>query len=654
MFNKKINKRIKITLLIIMACFILIIGKVFYIQVIDYNKLNNLANNLWSRNLIIGANRGRILTSDQVIVADNLTTVSLVVIPNQIKNKNDVIKDLANILNVKEDTIGEHVNKKSSVEIVHPEGRQLSFDIADKINALNYEGVYLLKEGKRYYPYQSLLSHSIGYVGIDNQGLSGLELTYDKYLTGQSGAIQYFSDAKGNTLEKSSVYEEPTNGMDLYLTVNYNIQASVERELNNVMDKYNADGAWAIVMNPNNGEILALSSKPNFNPSNYQNYTTETINRNHAIWATYEPGSTFKIITLAASIEENTVDLLNDTFHDGGSVNVDGTRIKCWKAGGHGSQTYLQVVQNSCNPGFVSLGNKLGKEKLFQYINSFGFGTKTGIDLNGESSGILFSLDKVGPVELATTAFGQGISVTAIGQIAAVSAAINGGTLYKPYIVKRIVDPVSKEIIQENKPTIVRNVISAKTSQTVRSTLETVVAYGTGRNAYIEGYRIGGKTGTAQKVKNGIYMTGNYIVSFIGFLPADNPQAVIYVAVDNPKGITQYGGTVSAPIAKNIMIDIIEALDIPKSEYTLDKEEFWYDTKYVKIPNVIGLELKEAKSSLKGFTINYSGTGNIIKNISPEPGAIVKENSTIKILLGNWQPYVKYYIYLKYILIFMI
>ena len=635
MFNKKINKRIKITLLIIMACFILIIGKVFYIQVIDYNKLNNLANNLWSRNLIIGANRGRILTSDQVIVADNLTTVSLVVIPNQIKNKNDVIKDLANILNVKEDTIGEHVNKKSSVEIVHPEGRQLSFDIADKINALNYEGVYLLKEGKRYYPYQSLLSHSIGYVGIDNQGLSGLELTYDKYLTGQSGAIKYFSDAKGNTLEKSSVYEEPTNGMDLYLTVNYNIQASVERELNNVMDKYNADGAWAIVMNPNNGEILALSSKPNFNPSNYQNYTTETINRNHAIWATYEPGSTFKIITLAASIEENTVDLLNDTFHDGGSVNVDGTRIKCWKAGGHGSQTYLQVVQNSCNPGFVSLGNKLGKEKLFQYINSFGFGTKTGIDLNGESSGILFSLDKVGPVELATTAFGQGISVTAIGQIAAVSAAINGGTLYKPYIVKRIVDPVSKEIIQENKPTIVRNVISAKTSQTVRSTLETVVAYGTGRNAYIEGYRIGGKTGTAQKVKNGIYMTGNYIVSFIGFLPADNPQAVIYVAVDNPKGITQYGGTVSAPIAKNIMIDIIEALDIPKSEYTLDKEEFWYDTKYVKIPNVIGLELKEAKSSLKGFTINYSGTGNIIKNISPEPGAIVKENSTIKILLGN-------------------
>ena len=635
MFDKKIHKRIKITLLVIICCFILIIGKVFYIQVIDYNKLNNLANNLWSRNLIIGANRGKILTSDNVTIADNLTTVSLVVIPNQIKDKDGVIKDIAKILNVDESAISEHVNKRSSVEIIHPEGRQLSFDIADKINELNYEGVYLLKEGKRYYPFNTLLSHSIGYVGIDNQGLSGLELTYDEYLTGVSGAIKYYSDAKGNTLEKSSVYEEPQDGMDLYLTINYDIQAAVERELNNVMDKYNADNAWAIVMDPNNGEVLALSSKPDFDPSNYNNYSTETINRNHAIWATYEPGSTFKIITLAATIEENTVDLLNDTFHDGGSVNVDGARIKCWKSGGHGSQTYLQVVQNSCNPGFVSLGNKLGKEKLFKYINLFGFGEKTGIDLNGESNGILFNLDKVGPVELATTSFGQGISVTAIQQITAVSAAINGGTLYKPYIVKRIVEPNTNEIIEENKPTIVRKVISSETSKTVRNALETVVAYGTGRNAYIEGYRIGGKTGTAQKVKNGVYMSGNYILSFIGFIPADNPQAVVYVAIDNPKGITQYGGTVSAPIAKNIMIDIIDALDIPKSEYTLDKEEFWYDTKYIEIPDVIGLELKEAKSKLKNLTINYSGTGNIIKSISPEPGSFVKENSTIKILLSN-------------------
>ena len=635
MFNKGIHARIKIVLLIIIVCFILIVGKVFYIQVIDYNKLNNLASDLWSRNLIIGANRGRILTIDGTVVADNLTTVSLVVVPNQIKNKDDVVRDLAKILNVAEDKISEHVKKKSSVEIIHPEGRGLSFEIADKINELNYEGVYLLKEGKRFYPFNTLLSHSLGFVGIDNQGLSGLELKYDKYLTGEAGAIKYFSDAKGNKLDKSGVYVEPTNGLDLYLTVNYNIQAAVERELNNVMAKYNADGAWAIVMNPNNGEILAISSKPDYSPSNYQNYSTETINRNLAIWSTYEPGSTFKIITLAATVEEKTVDLLNDTFYDGGSVTVEGARIKCWKHGGHGAQTYLQVVQNSCNPGFVSLGNKLGKERLFKYINNFGFGKKTGIDLNGESSGILFNLDRVGPVELATTAFGQGISVTAIQQITAVSAVINGGTLYKPYIVKRITEPNTGEIILENKPTVVRNVISKETSKTVRMALETVVAYGTGRNAYIEGYRVGGKTGTAQKVKNGVYMTGNYIVSFIGFLPADKPEAVVYVAIDNPKGVTQFGGTVSAPIAKNIMYDIIDELKIKPSEYTLDKTYNWYDVKYAKVPNVLNMNIDDAKKELKKFTVNYSGNGNIIKMISPSPGTYLPENATIKILLGN-------------------
>ena len=635
MFNKGIHKRIRITLLIIIVCLIIILGKVFYIQVFEYKKLNNLANNLWSRNLVIGANRGRIITSDNITVADNITTVSLVVVPNQIKNKDDVVKDLAKILDVSEDKISEHVMKKSSVEIVHPEGRQLSFAVADKINELNYDGVYLLKEGKRFYPYGNLLSHVVGYVGIDNQGLSGLEVKYDEYLTGKNGAIKYFSDAKGNKLDKSSVYVEPTNGLDLYLTINYNIQAAVERELDNVINKYDADGAWAIVMDPNNGEILALASKPDFNPANYQDYSIETINRNLAIWATYEPGSTFKIITLAASIEEKTVDLLNDTFYDGGSVNVEGARIRCWKAGGHGAQTYLQVVQNSCNPGFVSLGNKLGKEKLFSYINNFGFGKKTGIDLNGESSGILFSLNNVGPVELATTAFGQGISVSAIQQITAVAAAINGGTLYKPQIVKRIVEPNTGEIVLENKPQIVRKVVSNETSATVRMALETVVAYGTGRNAYIEGYRVGGKTGTAQKVKNGIYMKGNYILSFIGFLPADNPQAIVYVAVDNPKGITQYGGTVSAPIAKNIMIDIIDELKIAPSNYTLDKTYNWYDIKYTTIPDVIGLEITEAKKQLKNLIVEYSGSGKIVKTISPSPGTYVKENSTIKILLGN-------------------
>ena len=351
MFFKNIHKREKIVLLIVIFCFLLIIFKVFYIQVIDYKKLNDLASSLWSRNLPIEADRGRIYTSDRTVIADNLTTVSLVFIPNQVLDKDKVATDIANILEVDKSVIEEHLYKKSSIERVHPEGRRLSYDIADKINALGYDGVYLVKESKRYYPYNNLMSHILGFVGIDNQGLSGLELQYDTYLTGEAGAIQYFSDAKGNKLERSEVYVEPEDGMDVYLTINYEIQASIERELNNAMSKYNADGAWAIAMDPNNGEILGMASKPDFDPNNYQDYRIEEINRNLAIWASYEPGSTFKIMTLATALEENKVNLETDMFHDGGSVNVDGARIKCWKSGGHGTQTFLEVVQNSCNLG---------------------------------------------------------------------------------------------------------------------------------------------------------------------------------------------------------------------------------------------------------------------------------------------------------------
>ena len=325
-------------------------------------------------------------------------------------------------------TMYAHVSKKTSIERVHPEGRRLSYEIADKIDALKLDGVYLVKESQRFYPYDTMLSHTLGFVGIDNQGLSGLELMYDSYLTGSYGAIKYLSDAKGNKLELTEMYEAPQDGMNITLTVNYELQAVLERELENAVSKYNPDQALGIVMNPKTGEILALSSRPNFSPSQYQNYTVEEINRNLPIWMTYEPGSTFKIITVTTALEEKLVDLEKDTFYDSGSIGVENARIKCWKHGGHGAQTFLQVVENSCNPGFVVLGQKIGKEKLFEYIDKFGFGKKTGVDLNGEASGIIFNLDRVGPVELATTSFGQGVSVTPIQQITAVSAAINGGT----------------------------------------------------------------------------------------------------------------------------------------------------------------------------------------------------------------------------------
>lgn len=635
MFNKGIHKRIKIVLLIILFIFAIIIAKVFYIEVIDYKKLNSLASGLWSRNLPIEADRGNIYTVDGESIASNLTTTSLVFIPNQIKNKDLVAEKISEILDVPKSKIEEHLYKKSMMERVHPEGRRLSYEIADKIENLHFDGVYLLKESKRYYPHNEMLSHVLGYVGIDNQGLSGLELEYDDILTGEYGSIQYFSDAKGNNLERNSVYVEPEDGLDIYLTVDYGIQSSIERELDNVVLRYNPDGAWAIAMNPNTGEILGMSSRPNFNPNSYKDYDTETINRNMAIWASYEPGSTFKILTLSAAVNEGKVDLLKDTFYDGGSINVDGARIKCWKHGGHGSQTFLEVVQNSCNPGFVELGNRLGKETLFDYINKFGYGKKTGIDLNGEATGILFSLDKVGPVELATTAFGQGVSVTALQQVVAVSAAINGGTLYKPYIVKRVAYHENGQIIKEVKPTIIRNnIVTKDTSEKVRMTLESVVSLGTGRNAYIDGYRVGGKTGTAQKVNNGIYMQGNYIVSFIGFLPANDPKIVVYLAIDNPKGVTQYGGTVSAPIVKNIMEDAIISLNIEKQDGGTEKKYQWYDKKYYTVPNVVGKSKKEATSMLKSFSVEYSGSGDVVVNQSPDSDSRIAEGEKVRLYLG--------------------
>ena len=635
MFFKDIHFRIKLFFLIVVLCFIIVFVRVLYLQVFKYDKLKELASDLWSRDLPIEGNRGLIYDRNMDILADNLTTTSLVLIPNQIKDKEYCTSELSKILNVSYDEMKKHVYKKTSIERVHPEGRKLSNEIADKITNLNIEGVYLVKEAKRTYPYNDNLSHVLGYVGIDNQGLSGLELKYNEYLTGKSGSIKYFSDAKGNKLDISEIYEEPTDGMNIMLTINNDIQKSIERELDNAVSKYNPEHAIAIAMDPNTGEILGMSSRPNFDPNNYQNYSTEEINRNLPIWMNYEPGSTFKIITLAASLEEKTIDLYKDTFYDGGSIRVEGAKIKCWKDGGHGAETFLQVVENACNPGFVVMGQKLGKERLFKYIKNFGFGSKTGIDLNGEATGILFSLDKVGPVELATTAFGQGVSVTPIQQITAVSAAINGGKLYKPYIVKSILEPETNTTIKNYEPVVVRNVISKDTSKEVASALESVVTNGTGRNAFIDGYRVGGKTGTAQKVDNGVYMSGNYIVSFIGFLPANDPKIVVYVAIDNPKGVIQYGGTVAAPIARSILLDSIDILNIQKPEGSTEKNYQPWDIKYVTVPDLVGKSYDDIRFNLEGFTIEYSGTGKNIIYQSPEPGTRVLENSKIRILLGE-------------------
>lgn len=336
---------------------------------------------------------------------------------------------------------------------------------------------------------------------------------------------------------------------------------------------------------------------------------------------------------MATSVEEKIIDIENDHFYDSGSVNVDGSVLKCWKAGGHGDQTFLQVLQNSCNPGFVKLGQMLGKERLFSYIKKFGFGEKTGVDLNGEGQGIIFPLEKVGNVELSTTAFGQGVSVTPIQQVTAVSAVVNGGYLYKPYIVKSIAEKETNTTIKETSKTLVRKVISSETSTIMRHALESVVAKGGGKAAYIEGYRIGGKTGTAQKVQDGRYLVGNYIMSFMAVVPSNDPEAVLYLAIDNPKNTALLSSYTTTPIARRILLDIIDALDIKEQKEGMEKDLEWTDKIMYQVPNVVGKNVKDAKKLLSNFTIEYTGTGETVVSQSPDANTKLEDRGTVRLLL---------------------
>lgn len=635
MFQTKINERMRLVLVIFILLFFIILLRIIYVQTIQYKKLSYLSDDLWSRELPITAERGKILDRNGVVLATNKTTSTLIIIPNQVEDKKYTAKIISEILNVSYDTIYERVSKKSSIERVHPEGRRLNKDIADKISSYNLSGVYLVKESQRYYPYGDLLSHTLGYVGIDNQGLAGIELMYDSYLKGTDGAIKYYSDAKGNRLDKKEVYESPVSGMDIVLTIDYNIQKSIERELDNIVDILNPDNALVVAMNPNTGEILGMGSRPDYDPNNYSKYNMETLSRNLPIWMTYEPGSTFKIITTASAVEEGVVNLEKDTFYDAGSVKVTGATLRCWKAGGHGHQTFLQVFENSCNPGFVSLGFKLGKEKLFSYIDLFGFGEKTGIDLNGEGSGIIFSLDNVHDLELATTAFGQGVSVTPIQQVTAVSSIVNGGYLYKPYVLNNIYDSNTNTIFYQNQKSLVRKTISSNTSKIMRMALESVVARGGGKKVYIDGYRVGGKTGTAQKVQNGVYLANNYIMSFMAVLPANDPEVVLYLAIDNPKKTALLSSYTTTPYVRKILLDIIDIMKIEKQSDQIEKDYEWNDKKYYEVENVIGKTKSEAKKLLTGFDISYVGDGNIVKEQTPKAGERYYQTGKIRLLMGE-------------------
>ncbi|RDW18465.1 stage V sporulation protein D [Oceanobacillus arenosus] len=632
-----VRKRIVTVFLFGLLVLAIICVRLGYVQFVIGDRLMAEANELWTRDIVFEPERGHILDEEGEILAENVTAPSLVVVPRQIKNPEDTAQKLATVLDVSVDKIYKQITKASSSVNIRPEGIKISEEQELAIRTLNMDGVYLAKDSKRHYPYGDYLSHVLGFAGIDNQGLMGLELYYDEQLSGDKGSLSFYSDAKGQRLDDfADIYSAPKDGLNLKTTINSKVQTIMERELDLAESKYNPDGAIAIAVNPKTGGVLGMSSRPNFNPENYQEVDAAVFDRNLPIWSSYEPGSTFKIITLAAALEEDIVDLENDHYFDDGEITVGGAHLHCWKRGGHGDQTYLEVVQNSCNPGFVNLGLMLGKEKLFSYIDKFGFGRKTGIDLQGEGSGILFKLDNVGPVELATTAFGQGVSVTPIQQVMAVAAAVNGGHLYEPHIAKEWIDAKTGQTVETIQPVLKEKVISEATSEEIRYALESVVAQGTGRPAYVEGYRVGGKTGTAQKVgPNGRYMQNNHIVSFIGFAPADDPEIVVYVAIDNPKNTVQFGGTVAAPIVGAIIGDSLRAMGVEPRTDGLEKEYLWPEQPKVEVPDLIGSTKSELAEMLINLSVETSGTGNYIIDQAPAAGSKLEEGAKVRIYLGD-------------------
>ncbi|MFD2044008.1 stage V sporulation protein D [Ornithinibacillus salinisoli] len=632
-----VRKRLVTVFLIGLVFFAIIDFRLGYVQFIIGDQLVELADESWSRDIKFQPERGYILDVNGDVLAENVTAPSVVIVPRQIKDPEGTAEKLAAILEIPYDRTLEKVTQNASSVNIRPEGIKITDKQEKAIRTLNLAGVYLAKDSKRHYPYGDDLAHVLGFTGIDNQGLMGLELYYDEMLKGEEGSLSFYSDAKGSRLEQlADNYTAPKDGLDLKTSIDSRVQTILERELDVAVAKYNPDGALAIAVNPKTGGVLGMSSRPNFNPENYQEVNPDIYNRNLPIWSTYEPGSTFKIITLAAALEEEIVDLDKDEFHDPGHIEVEGAKLHCWKDGGHGHQTYLEVVQNSCNPGFVHLGQELGKEKLFTYIENFGFGKKTGIDLQGEGNGILFKPENVGPVELSTTAFGQGVSVTPIQQVMAVSAAVNGGYLYEPFVAKEWIDSQTKEVVSKVDPVLKDQVISESTSKEIRIALESVVAQGTGRPAYVDGYRVGGKTGTAQKVgPNGGYMENNHVVSFIGFAPADDPGIVVYVAVDNPKGTVQFGGVVAAPIVGNIIGDSLRALGVEPRTEGLDKEYQWPEEPPVEVPDLTGLKKGDLTQYMTNLSIETNGEGDYIIDQAPAPGTKVEAGSKIRIYLSN-------------------
>ncbi|MBP3504737.1 MAG: stage V sporulation protein D [Bacilli bacterium] len=627
------TKRIVMIYIIILIGFIFLFTRLSYVKIVKGQDYYNLALDLWTRTAPTKGVRGNIYDRNGNLIVGSYLAPTVVVIPKQIEDKDYAANFLSEVLEVSKKEILKHLNKKVSVEILKPSGRYISVDKAIKIINKNIKGVYVVSDSKRSYPYNDILAPIIGVVGSDNQGITGIEYIYDQYLKGGYGGLNIYTDAHGNLIsDLTSYYNTALSGADVYLTIDLNIQLILERLLDNAFVKYNYDEAIMIAVNPKTSEVLGMASRPTFNPENYLDYSEEVYNRNLPIWKNYEPGSVQKIITYAAGLEEN-VFKMDETYNDPGYLIIDGVRIKDWKVGGHGTETFLQVIENSCNPGFMTIGMRLGKDKLFKYIKNFGLGSKTGIDLLGESSGILFNEEKIGNVELATASFGQGNAVTAIQLVNAASAAVNGGILHKPYVLSKIVR--EDELILKKEAEMIRRVISNETSEKVKYALESVASRGTARGAFIDGYRVGGKTGTAQIAENGGYVSGKYILSFMGIAPMNDPEVLIYLAITNPKNTIQYGGVVCAPIVKEALQESFPILNIKPSNDGISLDARYYiDKRIFLVDDYLGMKVKSLPYTNK-YNFIIEGNGNIVVSQVPAPGERLIEGGNVIIYTGE-------------------
>lgn len=570
MYRNKTFNRKKVMIVFVAVFFIMmfLIGRLVYLMIFCSEYYGNKAENLHERERDIKAARGKLLDANGTVLATNKSVCTISVIHNQMEEPEKVIAMLVKELGISEETARKRVEKVSSIEQVKT---NVAKETGDAIRAYGLSGVKVDEDYKRYYPYGTLASKVLGFTGADNQGILGLEVKYDEYLQGTNGKILTLTDARGIEIENAGESRlEPVNGYDLCLSLDYNIQMYCEQAAKKVCTKKSADSVSVIVMNPQNGELMAMVNYPEFdlnNPFTLAGDTGEAVSaeekqnllnkmwRNQCISDTYEPGSTFKIITAAAALEEGVVKL-DDAFFCPGYKIVEDRRIRCARTTGHGAETFETGIMNSCNPVFMELGERLGAENFVGYFKQFGLLSKTNIDLPGEAGTIMHKTENIGPVELATISFGQSFQITPIQLVTTVSSIINGGTRVTPHFGVSVQDADGNTVKTFSYETH-ENICTAETSETMRYLLEKVVSEGTGKNAKIEGFSIGGKTATSQTLPRSDH---KYISSFLGFAPADNPQVLVLVVINNPQGI-YYGGTIAAPVAKEIFENILPYLD---------------------------------------------------------------------------------------------